>query len=114
MGRLPGINSEPGSFVEARDAYGDRERVEANEYSLPETYAPIPAPPSTDGGQTTALTLGGETITARPKTDNLFWRNTYYWDKKQMAQHAGDYEKATIYNFLASTANTIAPVLGAC
>jgi RHS repeat-associated protein len=109
-GDLPGINSEPGRYIEATDPYGDKERVEANDlafgslssYDYIDTYE-LRGPSSVD--------VDGQSISFLPKNDNLHFRNSYYWDKQQMKYHAGDHTKATIYNWLA-VSNEITGVLG--
>jgi RHS repeat-associated protein len=97
---LPGINSEPGRAIEATDPYGDKERVEHNDYSnYPQSGAdPNPAP--------TSVTVAGQAVTFYPKTTNLSFRNTFYWDKLRMKYYPRDYSKATIYNWKAEN-NTI-------
>ncbi len=94
-GDLPGINNEPGRFIEATDPYGDKERVEANDYANYPTNGeePNPAPSS--------INVAGQPISFLPKTDNLQFRNTYFWNKKQMREGGGDYSKAVLYNWKA-------------
>ncbi len=110
-GELPGINSEPGRYIESTDPYGDKERVEANDlafgssldsYQYIDTYE-LRGPES--------VTVAGQNVSFLPKNDNLHYRNSYYWDKQQMKYHAGDHTKATIYNWLA-VSNEITGVLG--
>lgn len=94
FGELAGINAEPGRFVEATDMYGDKERVEANDLTnFPQTES-NPAPDS--------VVVAGQTVPFLPKNDNLSYRNTYHWDKEQWHNYAGDYSKATVYNWLAT------------
>jgi RHS repeat-associated protein len=104
-GDLPGINDEPGRFIEATDPYGDKERVEANDYSgYPAGgFDPNPAP--------TSITVAGQAIPFLPKTDNLFFRNTFYWNKKQMKEGAGDFSKAMLYNWKADN-DVITGIIG--
>ena len=47
-----------------------------------------------------------------PKTDNLKYRNTFYWDKKMWRMAPGDFKKARLYNWLAISGDTITGVLG--
>jgi RHS repeat-associated protein len=47
---------------------------------------------------------------------NLYYRNTFYWNKKAMLEAPGDYTKAKIYHWLHGSANTdengfVAPIL---
>lgn len=104
-GDLPGINNEPGRFIEATDANGDKERVESNDYSdyPADGVDPYPAPESVD--------VNGVAKTFLPKNDNLFYRNTFHWDKLQMKAFPRNYAKATIYNWKADN-DTITDVLG--
>lgn len=95
-GDLPGINEEPGRFIEATDPAGDKERVEANDltdYPNAAGTDPYPAP--------TSISVAGQTVSFFPKTDNLHYRNTFHWNKKQMREGAGDYSKAMLYNWKA-------------
>ena len=104
-GDLPGINREPGRFIEAIDPYGDKERVEANDYANYPAGGidPNPAP--------TSITVAGQAISFLPKTDNLYYRNTFYWNKKQMKEGAGDYSKAMLYNWKADN-SVITSIIG--
>ncbi len=105
-GDLPGINQEPGRFVEATDPAGDKERVEANDLTNYPNAAgtdPYPAP--------TSITVASQAVPFLPKTDNLHYRNTFYWDKKQMKEGSGDYSKAMLYNWKAEN-NIITAVIG--
>lgn len=104
-GDLPGINNEPGRFIEATDPYGDKERVEANDYANYPAGGvdPNPAPIS--------IPVAGQAIPFLPKTDNLYFRNTFYWNKKQMKEGAGDYSKAMLYNWKANN-NVITGIVG--
>lgn len=97
-GELPGINQEPGRFIEATDPNGDKERAEANDFSnYPQGGVdPNPAPAS--------ITVAGQSVAFYPKNDNLFYRNTFFWDKLQMKLHPRDFSKATIYNWKAENA----------
>jgi RHS repeat-associated protein len=104
-GDLPGINAEPGRYIQATDPYGDRERVEANDFA---NYPgngidPNPAP--------TSIFVAGQSISFLPKTDNLHYRNTFHWNKKQMREGAGDYSKAVLYNWKANN-NVITGIIG--
>ncbi|OAI56805.1 hypothetical protein AYO49_03550 [Verrucomicrobiaceae bacterium SCGC AG-212-N21] len=94
-GELPGINEEPGRFIEATDPYGDKERVEANDFANYPANGddPNPAPSS--------VMVAGQAVPFYPKNDNLFYRNTFHWDKLQTKYYPGDYSKATIYNWKA-------------
>lgn len=104
-GDLPGINDEPGRFIEATDPNGDKERVESNDKSdyPADGIDPHPAPSSID--------VNGVAKTFLPKNDNLFYRNTFHWDKLQMKAFPGNYAKAMIYNWKADN-DTITDVLG--
>jgi len=104
-GDLPGINAEPGRFIEATDPYGDKERVEAND------YADYPAGGVDPNPAPTSITVAGQAIPFLPKTDNLFFRNTFYWNKKQMREGAGDFSKAMLYNWKADN-NVITGIVG--
>lgn len=112
QGDVRGLDSStPGRFLEARDSQGDRERVESNDFALPDgsdpnvpAYEESPMAPS-------SVTVGAASVPFLPKNENLFYRNTFYWDKKQMFYAAGDYSQARIYNWLAVDANTISSVL---
>ncbi|HEX5153581.1 MAG TPA: RHS repeat-associated core domain-containing protein [Parafilimonas sp.] len=47
---------------------------------------------------------------------NLYYRNTFYWDKKAMLEASGDYTKAKIYHWLHGSSGTnengfVAPIL---
>lgn len=97
-------SSVGGQFIEAVDPAGDHERVESVDLpSLPFTDAAL-APSS--------VTVGGSSVSFLPKNDNLFYRNTFQWDKKQMHDgHGPDYSMARVYNWLAE-ANSIVGVLG--
>jgi RHS repeat-associated protein len=105
-GDLPGINSEPGRFIEATDPYGDKERAEANDLTEYPTGGvdPHPAP--------TSVTVNGQAVSFLPKTDLLFYRNTFYWDKKMWKMAPGDYSKARIINWLAIDGDKITNVEG--
>ncbi|MBB5352942.1 RHS repeat-associated protein [Haloferula luteola] len=103
-GDLPGINEEPGRFIEATNPQGDRERAEANDYSgyPADGVSPLPAP--------TTISVNDESIGFMPKVTNLGYRNTFYWDRKQMREAPGDFSKATLYNWTAND-DTITSVL---
>lgn len=105
-GDLPGINQEPGRFIEAVDPYGDKERAEANDYAdYPSGGVdPHPAP--------TSVLLNGQTVSFLPKNDLLSYRNTFYWDKKMWKMAPGDYSKAQIINWLALSGDMITGVPG--
>lgn len=108
-GDLPGVggvNAEPGRFIEAVDPYGDKERAEANDLANypPGGSDPNPAP--------TSINVDGEAVSFQPKTDLLYYRNTYYWDKKMWKMGPGDYSKAQITNWLVLSGNTITGVPG--
>jgi len=103
-GDLPGISAD-GRFIEATDPNGDKERVEAND------FADYPAGGVDPNPAPTSVAVAGQAIPFFPKNDNLFYRNTFYWDKKQMSEYAGDYSKATIYNWKAEN-NVITGMLG--
>jgi RHS repeat-associated protein len=105
QGQVAGINNETGRFIESKDAQGYRERVEANDLALPENYVANPAAP-------TSVSVNGTNVPFLPKNDNLFFRNTFYWDRQQMYWWPGDYSKCRIYNWLTSTVDTITSVLG--
>lgn len=94
-GETPGINQEPGRFVEATDPAGDKERAEATDLAnFPVGgVEQLPAP--------TSVTVAGQSVPFLPKTSFLHYRNTYHWDKLQMKYHPGDYSRATIYNWKA-------------
>lgn len=98
-GDTSGINGEPGRFIESVDANGDRERVEANDFALPDGEITFPeyteSPLPTDSGT-------GLPNDFYPRVENMHYRNTFVWDKKQMFYHPRDYSKARIYNWLAS------------
>ncbi|MCW1925039.1 hypothetical protein OKA05_20935 [Luteolibacter arcticus] len=104
-GDLPGINNEPGRFIESTDPNGDKERAEANDYSgFPANGVdPNPAPAS--------VTVDGTAVPFFPKNDNLYYRNTFYWNKLQMKAFPRDFSKAFIYNWKADSSSTITGVL---
>ncbi|WP_038164428.1 RHS repeat-associated core domain-containing protein [Verrucomicrobium sp. BvORR106] len=104
-GEMPGINSETGRWIESRDAAGDRERLERNDLALPDNYVASPQAPS-------SVNVNGTSVPFLPKNDNLFYRNTFHWNRQQMKNWPGDYSKCTIYNWLTSTSDTITGVLG--
>ncbi|MGB0414730.1 MAG: hypothetical protein ACPGJU_09835, partial [Coraliomargarita sp.] len=110
-GDLPGINSEPGRYIEAIDPYGDKERVEANDLAFGSSLGSYEYIDSFELRGPSSVTVDGQSVSFLPKNDNLHYRNSYYWDKQQMRYHAGDHTKATIYNWLAEN-NTITGVLG--
>ena len=99
-GEVPGINNEPGRWVQAEDPQGDIERAEANDLSSFDV-AGEPMPPTTING-----------VSFLPKTDNLKYRNTFYWDKKMWRMAPGNFNKARLYNWLAISGDTITGVLG--
>ncbi|MEM1222213.1 MAG: RHS repeat-associated core domain-containing protein [Verrucomicrobiota bacterium] len=102
-GDLPGINDEPGRYIQATNPQGDKERAERYDLAnFPAAGSELLAP--------SAVAVGDETVSFLPKVTNLFYRNTYYWDKQQMRYGAGDYSKATIYNWQAQN-DVISPVL---
>ncbi len=94
-GNLPGLNQEPGRFVEAIDPYGDKERIEANDYAnYPvDGTEPDPVPSS--------IPVAGQNVSFLRKVTDLHYRNTFHWDKKQWRMFPGDHSKATLYNWLA-------------
>lgn len=93
-----------GQYIEATDSVGDRERVESVD---------LPSLPFTDNALApTSVTVGGSSVSFLPANDNLFYRNTFQWDKKQMNDgHGPDYKFARVYNWLAAD-NAIVGVLG--
>lgn len=100
-GELPGINSEPGRWVQAEDPQGDIERAEANDLTgAAFNFSAEPIPPATING-----------VSFMPKSDLLQYRNTFYWDKKMWRMAPGNYNKSRIYNFLAINSDTITGVL---
>jgi RHS repeat-associated protein len=118
---LPGINQEPGRYIEATDPAGDKERAEATDFAAlgDDQIAqaanflvrdgqsrilvdPLPAPSS--------VNVAGQPVEFYPKTGNLYYRNTFYWDKWQMRLHAGDYGRATVYHWKAQN-NEVTGVL---
>lgn len=105
QGQVAGINSETGRFLESKDAQGYRERVEANDLALPSNYVANPEAP-------TSVNVNGSGVSFLPKNDNLFYRNTFFWDRQQMYWWPGDYSKCRIYNWLTSTADTVTSILG--
>jgi RHS repeat-associated protein len=113
-GELPGVNQEPGRFIEAVDPYGDRERVEANDLAFEGRFdsGELAMVDAETGGRRPPeiISVAGQSVPFMPKIENLHYRNTFYWDRKQMAYHAGDYTKATIFNWLVSSENTITAV----
>ncbi len=116
-GERPGFNNQPdrppGRWVEAVDPFNDRERMEANDNAFPQypgTHDLVKAETVNDRPPTT-VTVAGQAVPFLPKDDNLQFRNSFYWDKEQMAHHAGDYTKATIYNWLTVTADKVTSVL---
>ena len=114
-GDLPGINEEPGRFIEAVDPYGNRERMEANDFAFGNKYgiSELAMVNEETGNRPppTSVRVGTQDVPFLPKVANLHYRNTFYWDKKQMAYHAGDYSMATIYNWLTVTDDKITSVL---
>uniref|UniRef100_UPI000571A2F5 RHS repeat-associated core domain-containing protein n=1 Tax=Verrucomicrobium sp. BvORR106 TaxID=1403819 RepID=UPI000571A2F5 len=104
-GEMPGINSETGRWIESKDAAGDRERVERNDLALPDNYVASPQAPS-------SVNVNGTSVPFLPKNDNLFYRNTFHWNRQQMKNWPGDYSKCLIYNWLTSTSDTITGVIG--
>ncbi len=104
-GEMPGINSETGRWIESKDAAGDRERVERNDLALPDNYVASPQAPS-------SVNVNGTNVPFLPKNDNLFYRNTFHWNRQQMKNWPGDYSKCLIYNWLTSTSDTITGVIG--
>ncbi|MCG8600221.1 MAG: hypothetical protein MI807_08785 [Verrucomicrobiales bacterium] len=111
----------PGRWVEAEDENGDVERVEKNEnIDFPRQDAneqPLEESPMAPG----SVNVDGQAVSFLPKTDNLHFRNTYYWDKEAYHHNGlttaeyndgdGDYSTATIRNFLAIN-DKIVGVLG--
>ena len=104
-GDLPGLNSVPGRFIEATDPLGNKERVEANDMSnFPSGGEdPHPAPKTVD--------VAGTSVSFLPKNAFLFYRNTFYWDKKMWKEGAGDFSKARVYNWLALNGSVITGTL---
>jgi len=74
-------------YIEATDAYGDKERVE---YNLDDAQTGLP--PTIDE------TLPDPALVDYKTGDNDD-RNSFYWDKQQMEYGAGDYSKAHLYHW---------------
>ncbi|MEY5011607.1 MAG: hypothetical protein RLZZ253_2746, partial [Verrucomicrobiota bacterium] len=111
-GDLPGVNQEPGRFVEAVDPDGDRERVEANDLAFPGLLGELDFVDQETGNRRPPdwVEVNGERVPFLPKIENLHYRNTFFWDKKQWAMAGRDYRSALIYNWLVSAENTITAV----
>ncbi len=70
------------TFVEVLEANGSRQRVEFVQTSVtPPTEAAVPVGMPTHN-------------------DYMQWRNSYFWDRKAMADAPGDYSKARLTHFL--------------
>mgnify|MGYP000633912234 CR=1 FL=1 len=94
---LPGYegnNSNPnGARITSTDPYGEHERMEQNDNVPLPDEEPEPCPSN--------IQVDGENVSFKPKTDNLHYRNTFYWDKQQMHYHEDDYKKASLTNWAA-------------
>ena len=105
FGELPGINAEPGRYIQATDPLGQTERAEGNDlfFDQPSTYWFVDtyetrAPESVD--------VDGQPVDFLPQNQNLQYRNTYFWTKEQFERYGRNPFQADSYNFLA-VSNTI-------
>lgn len=78
-------------FIEATDAYGDKERIE---YNLSSSETGLPGNISNSDEP-----LPDSSIVSYRTSDNDD-RNSFYWDKQQMKYGAGDYSKAHLYHWV--------------
>jgi RHS repeat-associated protein len=111
-GDLPGLNAEPGRYVQATDPLGDTHRAEANDNAGYPAGGHDPNPaPDTNEDINAGVLVNGTMVSFMPKNENLHYRNTYYWDKKMWRMAPGDYSKAIIYNWAAIDGDKITGVL---
>jgi RHS repeat-associated protein len=76
-------------WLEATDAFGEKERLEFRENA--------PGIASTEAAAPTGMTL---------RNDELQYRNTFFWSKKAMQQSPGVYTNAVIYHWLTDAEGT--------
>jgi RHS repeat-associated protein len=80
--------------VEAHDSLGGVEQVKANDQGT--------IPMQSNSPPSTSITVDGISVPFLVSNYNLAWRNSYYWNKKAMADAPGDYNKAVVYHWLAN------------
>lgn len=78
-------------WLEATDPRGGRERVEYNNAAPNIASTEASAPPGFYNG-------------------GLQFQNTFYWDKKAMADGAGDYSKAQVFHWLATPGGKVSGI----
>jgi RHS repeat-associated protein len=92
-----GGGSDLNVWVEATDPLGGQERVEFSQQSgvVPASEPVVPKGPDVPGGMPYFV-------------NNAFlWaRNTYYWNKRALMLHRGDYTKAHIYHWVHGRENS--------
>jgi len=100
FGELPGINQEPGRYVQATDPLGQTERAEGNDlfFDQPSTYWFVD---TYETRAPTSVTVDGQSVSFLPQNENLQYRNTYFWTKEQFERFGRNPFQADSYNFLA-------------
>ena len=100
FGELPGINAEPGRYIQATDPLGQTERSEGNDLFFDNSsewdfgeFAGYPAP--------TSVMVDRQSVDFLPRNANLEYRNTFFWTKEQFKRYGRNPLKADSYNFLA-------------
>lgn len=109
FGELPGINAEPGRYIQATDPLGQTERSEGNDLIF--DLASLSNGSEFWVSGPSSVKVGGQTVSFNPPNNQLRYRNTFFWTKEQFKRYGRDPFQADSYNFLAIN-NVITGVSG--